>query len=97
MFSVFFLLTLSRAALGLTSSKLKKKLRAKDLVDAELQASLDAAQQETVLARTWAFRAEALSRKLAAIRERVEGCGGSEEEDGKEGGEEEGSGSGGSG
>lgn len=61
---------------------------AKQLVDAQLQTSLDAARREAELARASALKAEALSGKLALIRGRVEGT----EEEGGEGGEDRDSG-----
>lgn len=54
---------------------------AKQLVDARLQRSLDAARLEAGLARAAALRAEALSAKLAFIRGRVEGTEEEEDED----------------
>ena len=61
---------------------------AKQLVDAQLQTSLEAARREAELARASALKAEALSGKLALIRGRVEGT----EEEGGEGGEDRDSG-----
>ena len=62
---------------------------AKQLVDAQLQLSLNSAQLEAGGARASALKAEALARKLAFIRGRVEGTdeggGGGGEEDGDSG------------
>ena len=48
-------------------------VEAKQLVDARLQRSLDAARLEAGRARASALKAEALSAKLAFVRGRVEG------------------------
>lgn len=69
---------LSLSHLG-TTKNTKNSFRAKQLVNAQLQRSLDAAKREETLVRGSALKAEALSRKLAFIRVRVEG--GAEEGD----------------